>query len=95
MGNTTDLKLSNIEGDEELTEEQKLKYVNVDGGKRCPFCGSLGVTCLYEKGQFVGDKDQGGLHLEIPSECPTCKKEWIDCFTLTDVREAPDHTEGD
>ena len=84
---------SDLLRDGSLAEERKRRYVNVDGGKRCPFCGSSVVTCSYEKGQFVGD--QGGLHLEIPSECPTCKKEWIDCFTLTDVREAPDHMEGD
>jgi len=93
VGNTIDLKPSDLEGDESLTEERKLRYVNVDGGKRCPFCGSSVVMCSYEKGQFVGD--QGRLHLEIPSDCLTCKKEWIDFFTLTDVREAPDHIEGD
>lgn len=61
-----------------MTEKQTKKYIE-NGGVFCPHCGSYDLKA----GQPEVD-----VQIEVEVECLACGEEWIDLYSLTDVRES-------
>ena len=61
-----------------LSKEQKEKYID-DEGRHCPFCESKTISC--------GEPTVEVTTIFQNVVCYTCKKEWTDGFTITNVEE--------
>jgi hypothetical protein len=61
-----------------LTNAMKAKYIKT-GGTICPFCEHKGIS--PEPLEADGDRAWSNVR------CDSCRREWIDCFTLTSISE--------
>ncbi len=64
----------------QITRQQRDTYLQ-DGGSRCPFCGSQSMASEV----VMYDRLTGEIHCQI--ECISCHKDWVDIFTLTNIRD--------
>lgn len=61
-----------------LSQKKINKYVK-DGGGYCPFCGSA------DYGGHSLDFEGNAIYQRI--SCNDCGRDWVDCYTLTNVLE--------
>jgi transcription elongation factor Elf1 len=59
-----------------LTKKQKKDYFKYPF--TCPYCGS---------GDIKGSHAEMGMDAYQLVKCSDCKKQWKDCYTLTDIEE--------
>lgn len=60
-----------------LTPARKKKYLNRP--QSCPFCGATDIE--------GGSIDVDGGYCSQRVHCVSCRRHWLDCYTLTDVVE--------
>lgn len=63
----------------ELSKPAKKRYIDVDG-IRCPYCNSYDIAAI---GPILWN--MRGAQQKIT--CLQCGKEWVDIYTLSDVKE--------
>ena len=65
-----------------LTEEQKVHYLTVACGDRCPFCG-----CTSANTSEPGAVSTQDWEIVLDLSCPSCAGKWRDIYTLSDVED--------
>ncbi|KKN85796.1 hypothetical protein LCGC14_0276030 [marine sediment metagenome] len=74
----------------ELTEEQKIHYLTVALGDRCPFCGCTDIESIYD-----GPITTQDWEVIMDIRCPDCKAKWRDIYTLSDVEDIEEEDSHD
>ena len=72
-----------------LTEEQKVHYLTVYEGDRCPFCGYRYLNTEEHPVQV------SPFEVSLDVSCPDCKHKWRDTYRLHDVEDIEEEEEED
>ena len=72
-----------------LTEEQRVRYLMVHEGSRCPFCDDHRLDTL-DVPHVSSD-----MEVTLDVRCFSCCKTWRDIFRLHDVEEIEEELDDD